>query len=458
MIAADCASCAPCGGTGGIGPIITPSSPRAMQLRIGRQRRRGIRGRRGGAAREPAQPILVDLGGVLGRVGSRGERANRGARHRMARSIEDPALDRRAPLQRELGHALAGVELEAARRDEPGRVRIRDPPAIGHAFDAEHAIVAAARVARRLVVARGPQLDRRDQPRSLVAIDHAPDDDRAGFEPELDRRERACAEPRHPHGARGERAAPRVDLVAALGQRRHVKRAQPVGLDLERPTDRVAADPDHRAGHGPPAVADGAVDRDLARDDDPHLVGGHRHEPDLGGEEPGAGDPEAITPRDEALDHEVAVACRRWTRGRGGRFRPGPDPGEPGIAAARIPGGDARVAGPGRLRLPRVRGQRARGLAVLELDGDLSTGDRHPGAVDDESSEPHAVCGPGQLGWARGVDRGAPRAAAARLPHRRALTVMCDEEDRDGERDQAEPDRDRESPGQLSHRSTGMLV
>jgi len=152
----------------------------------------------------------------------------------VAVAIDDPPGDPAARDHRQLGDAMAGLELDAARAQVAGHERVGDPAPARYAFDPEHAVVAAARVARRLIVARRPQLDRRDQPGALGAIDHAADDDRRGLEPELDGREGPGAEPRDPDRARGERALVGVELVAALRQVREPERAGAALLSIFR--------------------------------------------------------------------------------------------------------------------------------------------------------------------------------------------------------------------------------
>src|SRR5690606_23879022 len=116
---------------------------------------------------------------VAGRAAD--ERAHGGAGDRLAVAVEDAALDRATADQRELGDAPPGRELDATRARVAGRVRVGDPRAVRHALNAEHAVVAAARVARRLIVRERPQLDGRDDARALGTIEHAADDDRAAL-------------------------------------------------------------------------------------------------------------------------------------------------------------------------------------------------------------------------------------------------------------------------------------
>src|SRR5207248_869044 len=148
-------------------------------------------------------------------------RAHRRAGDRLARAVEHATFDRATSDERELGHAMPGLELDAARRQVPRCEGVGDPPAVRYALDAKHPVVAGAREARRLIFARGPELDRSDDRRALVAIDDAADDDRARFETQLDRHERSRTEPRDAHRARGEPALIREYLVATFGQVRH---------------------------------------------------------------------------------------------------------------------------------------------------------------------------------------------------------------------------------------------
>ena len=144
-----------------------------------RRTRVAVGDRRRGAAGEPAQLILIDLRGDLDRVLARRQRAHGRARDRLAVAVEHAAFDRRRRARaRARARRLPGLELDTAGRQVAGRERIGDPAAVRHALDAEHAVVAAARVARRLIVADRPQLDRGDEPGAFVAIDDATDDDR----------------------------------------------------------------------------------------------------------------------------------------------------------------------------------------------------------------------------------------------------------------------------------------
>ena len=189
-----------------------------------------LRRRRGGAAGEPAEAVAVDVGRDLDLVGRRtDERAHVRARDRATVAVEHAAFDRAAAHERELGHAAPRLELDAAGRDEAGRERIRDPAAVRHALDAEHAVVAAARRSaapgrRRMGAARPPRPSRRPRRGRRPCRRRS----RAASSAQLERRERPGAEPVHAHAARREsRLATRTpDSGLPAGSARGTRRAR----------------------------------------------------------------------------------------------------------------------------------------------------------------------------------------------------------------------------------------
>ncbi len=438
---ADRASCAPGGGIGGIAPTRTPSSPRGISC--GSNAAPGVTGaRRRGAAREPAQPIAIDVGAVAAGVAAQviaidrgghldratvragpAERAHARAVDRVPLGVEHAALDHAACGELELRHAVPGLELDPARRQIAGRERLGDPPAVRHALDAEHAVVAAARVARRLVVAGRAQLDLGHHAGALVAIDHAPDDDRRRLEVQLDGPERAGADASDPHRARGERVLVREHLVAAFRQLGHVERARRVGGGLDRAADRLAAHADVDAARGLIAVAHEARDRDLARDDDARRVRRHRHVAQLGRQQARALDLELVAARRQAVDRELAV----------------------GDGDGRDRDSERNVLDPGVWQ--RLLRRRAR--AELRRHRRLRARDRQAGAVDDEPGEPDAA-GPLDRDLRRlgRVRRGDPAVARRRRcgRHRRrrvARDRVVDADDRRDDEHEARHARDR---------------
>ena len=284
------------------------------ELRIARERAR--RSARGAAVRpaEPAQLILLDERRDLGRVRaapsararSRPRRAGRRRRARGPRSSPPRA-------SASSGTPLPGLELDAAGRQIAGRERVGDPAAVRHALDAERAVVAAARVARRLIVADRPQLDRGDEPGAFVAIDHATDDDRAASSRSSTGANGPAPSRFDAHGARRERALLRVDLVATLRQVRR-RRTRPCASVLRSSVPPIASPrmPTVAFGDGLAAVGDRARDRDLPRDDDARVVGRHRHIPHLGGEQARAGDAQRDSgPASRPSIDEAAVRAGR---------------------------------------------------------------------------------------------------------------------------------------------------
>ena len=215
----------------------------------------------------------------------------RRALDRMPSPSSDAAFDRAAARERELGDALARVELDAAGRRVARRERVGDPAAVRHALDAELAVVArcarsAAPDRHRPAAARPPRRARCPRRLSITRpTTIAPASSRSSTGANG-----PGAEPVHAHRARRERALPRVHLVAALGQVRHAERALRVGL-ASRCAPPIASPrmPTIAPATGLPPSVTVPVDRDLPRDDDPRLVGRHRHEPHLGREQPDAG-------------------------------------------------------------------------------------------------------------------------------------------------------------------------
>ena len=316
----------------------------------------------------------------------------------------------------DLGNAATGLDLEAAGAREAGRERIGDPAPVWHALDPEHAVGAAARVARRLIVSRWSQLDGRGEAGAFIAIDHAADDDRRALEPQLDRGERAGPEAVDAHRPRRERLAPREQLVAALRQVREAERTVRVGLDLDRAADRIAAQADRGVRDLVRSVDDDAVDPHLTRDDDARVVGRHRHEAHLRRQEVRTGDADAVAPRGEAREHEAPVGPRRRRdddHARGARAPPG------------------RSGSRGR------RGERAILAAALELAADLGAEDRRAGAVDDHAGQARTGnIEARELRAGPGTERRRPRSSGAGCRAARRAHLVADDQ-RDDERDHA---------------------
>ena len=122
----------------------------------------------------------------------------------------------------------------------------------------------------------------------------------------------------------------------------------------------------------PPSVTVPSID-DLARDDDAHVVRGHRDHAQLGGEQPGAADAHAIAPGLEPTDRTTS---RR--RHRSGVVRV---PASPRIAHARIV--HARIA-------RHAAAAHDRRTPSLGLRADLGARDRNARAVDDDARDPRA--------------------------------------------------------------------